>query len=90
MLKSELIRRVAIAHDLKQSEASDVIDTVFSLYAESLATDGRVALPSLGSLTVGVKSARTMKLPNGQTTTVPAKKVAKFSAVKALKALLNK
>ncbi|GAH82519.1 unnamed protein product [marine sediment metagenome] len=86
MNKAELVEEVAGKAGLTKKEAGDVVDAITSAITDTLAMNERVTLVGLGTFQVRERKAR--KGVNPQTReaiNIPAKKVAKFVAGKALR-----
>lgn len=67
-------------------QAEEIVDTVFGTIIKTLAKGDDVAIAGLGKFVVKMRKARDARNPKtGETVKVPATKVAKFSAAKALK-----
>ena len=67
-------------------QAEEIVDTVFGTIIKTLAKGDDVAIAGLGKFVVKMRKARDARNPKtGETGKVPATKVAKFSAAKALK-----
>jgi len=86
MNKAELVEEVAGKASLTKKEAGDVVDAITSAITDTLAMNERVTLVGFGTFQVRERKAR--KGVNPQTReaiNIPAKKVPKFTAGKALR-----
>ncbi len=86
MNKAELVEEVAGKAGLTKKEAGDVVDAITSAITDTLAMNERVTLVGFGTFQVRERKAR--KGVNPQTReaiNIPAKKVPKFTAGKALR-----
>ena len=86
MNKAELVEEVAGKAGLTKKEAGDVVDAITSAITDSLVRNERVTLVGFGTFQVRQRKAR--KGVNPQTReaiNIPAKKVPKFTAAKALR-----
>lgn len=91
MNKTELVAVVAEKAGLTKVEAGKAVDAVTSAITEEMSKGGDVALIGFGTFKVGERSARTGRNPQtGAEMQIPAAKVPKFSAGKALKDAVNK
>jgi DNA-binding protein HU-beta len=67
-------------------QAEEVVDAVFDSIVKSLSKGDEVAIAGVGKFSVKLRKAREARNPKtGETVKVPATKVPKFSAAKALK-----
>ena len=67
-------------------QAEQVVDTVFDSIVKTLSKGDEVAIAGIGKFVVKMRKARDARNPKtGETVKVPAMKVPKFSAAKALK-----
>ena len=67
-------------------QAEQVVDTVFDSIVKTLSKGDEVAIAGIGKFVVKMRKARVARNPKtGETVKVPAMKVPKFSAAKALK-----
>jgi DNA-binding protein HU-beta len=86
MNKAELVEEVAGKVGLTKKEAGDVVDAITSAITDTLAMNERVTLVGFGTFQIRERKAR--KGVNPQTReaiNIPAKKVPKFTAGKALR-----
>ncbi len=91
MKKSELIERVAKAHDgLVRAEAEAVVNIIFGSIAEALARGERVELRGLGVFTTRERRPRRARNPKtGEEVLVPARRVPHFRPSKELARRVN-
>ena len=97
MNKAQLIEALIEKHHAKRESVSipkadmaAVVDGLGELVAEQLRAGGEVTLPGIGKLTVSDRGYRTGRNPQtGEAIEIPAAKVPKFKAAKALKEAVN-
>ncbi|UCG94813.1 MAG: HU family DNA-binding protein [Candidatus Aerophobus sp.] len=86
MNKAELVEEVAGKAGLTKKEAGDVVDAIRSAITDTLAMNERVTLVGFGTFQVRERKARRGVNPQTrEAINIPAKKVAKFTAGKALR-----
>ena len=86
MNRAELAAQVADAAGLSKSDADSAVAATLDAIKGSLADGDSVTLIGFGTFSVSQREARTGRNPStGAQINIPAKKVAKFSAGKALK-----
>ena len=91
MNKDDLINKIASNLDMKKTEARAAVDSVITNIVDSLKSGKEVRLVGFGTFLVSKREARTGRNPRtGQSIQIPAKKVPKFRAGKALKESVNK
>lgn len=90
MSKKDLIDAVAEATELTKDKAGAVVDAVIA-HIEKVMKDGQeVRLPGFGTFKVSKRAERKARNPQtGAEMTLPAARVPKFTAAKALKEALN-
>lgn len=87
MNKRELAAAVADAHDLDNSTATAVVETVFNTIAERVAADDAVTVAGFGTFERRHRAARTGRNPQtGESIQIPAGHSVKISAGSKLKA----
>ena len=85
MNKGELIEVVAKDAGISKALAGKVTDSAISAITKSLKKGEKVALVGFGTFSVGKRKARSGRNPQtGKEIQIPASKVAKFKAGKAL------
>ena len=90
MNKSDLIDAIARHADISKAAAGRALDALTSAITGTLAKGGSVTLVDFGSFYVGQRNARQGRNPQtGAAVAIPAAKVPKFRAGKALKDALN-
>ena len=90
MNKDDLISKVASSIGLSKTEAAKSVDAVFSNISGSLKNGNEVRLVGFGTFLVSNRAATTGRNPRtGESIQIPAKKVPKFKAGKALKDTVN-
>ncbi len=86
MNKSGLIDAVHQVLGGTKVQAEEVVDTVFDTIVKTLSKGEEVSVAGLGKFVVKARKARQARNPKtGETVSVPATRVPKFSAAKALK-----
>ena len=86
MNKSALVEAVAEKLGGTKTQAEEVLDAVFGVVADAMKTDDGVSVPGFGIFTSKGRAARTARNPRtGEPIEVPAMRVPKFKAAKALK-----
>lgn len=90
MNKGELVDAIAKDADISKSEAQEALDSFISNVTKAMKRGNKVTLVGFGTFSTSRRAARTGRNPQtGQPIQIPAKKVAKFSAGKALKDAIN-
>ena len=90
MNKEDLIGQVASGVGLSKADAAKAVDAVFSNITSSLKSGNEVRIVGFGTFLVANRAATTGRNPRtGESIQIPAKKVPKFRAGKALKSTLN-
>jgi DNA-binding protein HU-beta len=88
--KADLVDAIAENADLSKAAASRALDAVLNQITSALQTGDQVALVGFGTFAVKERSARTGRNPQtGAEMKIPAAKVPKFTAGKALKDAVN-
>tara|TARA_B100000686_G_C16469992_1_gene801590 strand:- start:392 stop:667 length:276 start_codon:yes stop_codon:yes gene_type:complete len=91
MNKDILINQVAKDTNVSKSDATKSVNSIFTLITNSLKSGNHVRLVGFGTFLVVNRAATTGRNPRtGQSIQIPAKKVPKFRAGKALKESVNK
>lgn len=86
MTKADLIGKVATKAELTKAEAAKAIDATIEAIKEALKKNDKVTLVGFGSFYVTKRKARKGRNPRtGQEIKIPATKIPKFTAGKALK-----
>lgn len=86
MNKSELIGVVNESLEGTRAQAERVVETIFSTITETLKKGEDVSVAGFGIFSAKERAARTARNPKtGEPIQVPAMRVAKFKAAKALK-----
>lgn len=86
MTKDELIEKVASGTGLSKADASRVINTTIGAITSALKKGQNVTLVGFGTFKVSKRKARKGRNPRtGETITIKAAKVPKFTAGKSLK-----
>lgn len=90
MNKSELIDHIAHNSDISKAAAARALDCVVDGVKRTLKKGGTVQIIGFGSFGVSKRAARTGRNPRtGETITIKAAKVPKFTPGKGLKDYLN-
>ena len=86
MTKAELIDKIASGTGLSKADASRALDSTLNSVKLALKKGQKVTLVGFGTFSVVKRKTRKGRNPRtGQVITIPAAKVPKFSAGKALK-----
>lgn len=86
MNKVEFIEMYAGERQMTKAAAKETIESVMNTILGTLASGEDFEYPGFGKLVIGEQAARTARNPQtGEEIAVPAKKVVKFKAAKALK-----
>ena len=90
MNKNELIARVADRAGISKSSAQDAVDAAFNEIEAALSGGDDVRIVGFGNFSVTHRSASTGRNPRtGEPIQIPASKIPKFKAGKALKESVN-
>ena len=90
MNKQDLIAKVAMDAGLSKSSAAAAVESFLDGVAKALKKGGSVTLVGFGSFKTSVRKARLGRNPQTDAEVkIPKRKVARFSAGKALKESLN-
>jgi len=85
MTKADLVAKIANEAKITKAAAERAINCVTGSIQDCVSRGERIALPGLGSFTTARRKARTGRNPRtGQTISIAAKTVPKFSASKEL------
>lgn len=91
MNKSELIEAIASAADISKAAAARALDAMTDNIMTSLCDGNDVILVGFGTFSVSERAARQGRNPQtGAMMEIPASKVVRFKAGKALKDAVNK
>ena len=86
MNKGELIDSLAGSTGTTKAEASRCLEALTTTVTEELQNGGVVVIPGFGTFSIGNRAARVGRNPRtGTQIDIPASRVAKFKAGKALK-----
>ena len=86
MNKGELIEAIANDASLTKAQAQAALDAFVSNVQSSLKSDDKVTLTGFGAFSASTRGERTGRNPQtGKPIRIPERRVAKFSAGKALK-----
>lgn len=90
MNKGDLVGAVADDAGISKGQAQDAVDSVLSNIEGILKSGGKITLVGFGTFSVSDRSARQGRNPRtGAPISIPARRVARFSAGKALKDAIN-
>jgi len=90
MNKDDLIGKIATNVGISKTDAAKSVDAVFSTITSALKGGNEVRLVGFGTFLVTNRAATTGRNPRtGESIQIPAKKVPKFRAGKALKQSVN-
>lgn len=86
MNKADIINKVHETLDLSKADAERAVETVISSIVDTLKDGNEVSIAGLGIFSAKMRNARTARNPRtGESIEVPAMRVPKFRAAKALK-----
>lgn len=78
------------SHYIQKNDMAAIVEGLGELVAEQLKAGGEITLPGIGKLAVTERAGRTGRNPQtGEAVEIPAAKVPKFKAAKALKEAVN-
>lgn len=90
MNKSELVSAIAEESGLTKADSAKALDATVASITKAMSDGDSVAIIGFGTFKVGDRAARTGRNPQtGAEMQIPAAKVPKFSAGKALKEAVN-
>jgi DNA-binding protein HU-beta len=90
MNKAELIAAVAEKADLPKKDAEKAVRALTDVISEELVKGEKIQLVSFGTFEVSERAAREGRNPkSGEVMNIPASKIPKFKAGKALKDMVN-
>ncbi len=90
MNKAELIDAIAKSSDISKASAGNALDGTLAAIKDALKAGQSVTLVGFGTFSVGTRAARTGRNPRtGESITIGATKVPKFTAGKSLKDAVN-
>ncbi len=90
MTKADLVNAIAEKAGLNKSDAEKALKAVTDAVTDALKADEKVSLVGFGTFSVGQRAARQGQNPQtGAKIDIPAAKVPKFKAGKALKDAVN-
>ena len=86
MNKADLINKVHEELDITKADADRAVETIINSIVDTLKTGQEVSIAGLGIFSAKMRDARTARNPRtGEPIEVPAMRVPKFRAAKALK-----
>ncbi len=90
MNKSELVDALATSAKLSKTDAAEVLDELVGIITGTLQSGDSVSISGFGTFSISNRAARTGRNPQtGATIDIPAARVPKFKAGKALKDAVN-
>lgn len=90
MTKTELVNAIADKSELSKSDSEKALKAFVDTVTEVLQQGDKIAMVGFGTFSVGDRAARVGKNPQtGAAINIPAAKVPKFKAGKALKDSVN-
>ena len=90
MNKQDLIAKIALDAGLSKSSAAAAVESLLEGVSKALKKGGSVTLVGFGTFKTSVRKARMGRNPQtGAAVKIPRRKVARFTAGKALKDSLN-
>jgi DNA-binding protein HU-beta len=88
--KSELVEALAASANMSKTDSAEVIDSLVDIITGALKSGGSVSISGFGTFSVSDRAARTGRNPQtGAAIDIPAAKIPKFKAGKALKDAVN-
>ncbi len=88
--KAELIDAIAKSSDISKAAAGNALDGALAAIKDALKGGESVTLVGFGTFSVGTRAARTGRNPRtGESITINATKVPKFTAGKSLRDAVN-
>lgn len=91
MTKTELVNSMAEKAGLSKADTEKALKSFVDTVTDALQQDDKISLVGFGTFSVGDRAARTGKNPQtGAALQIPAAKVPKFKAGKALKDAVNR
>ena len=90
MNKTELVAAMAEKTGLSKKDAESALKAFIDTVTDELKADGKVQVVGFGTFEVGERAARVGRNPQtGEEISIPASKLPKFKAGKALKDMVN-
>ena len=90
MKKSDLVEAIASKAGVGKGQAQEIIEDVFELIADGLASGEKIDLRGFGTFSVRESAARTGRNPQtGEAIQIPARRVPGFKAGKELRDRVN-
>lgn len=90
MKKIDIVNKLAKANNITKKMAIEIVDDIFAIISDGIATDGRVDVRGFGSFIKTHKEARDYKNPqNGEIVHGSAKNGVKFKVSPCLKDSMN-
>lgn len=91
MTKTELVNSMAEKAGLSKADTEKALKAFVDTVTDALKSNDKISLVGFGTFSVGERAARTGKNPQtGAALQIPAAKVPKFKAGKALKDAVNR
>jgi DNA-binding protein HU-beta len=88
---SELITKLAEAHNVSKTQAKSIVDDVLKSIVDAAASGAEVSLPGFGKFKVKETAAREGRNPaNGEKIKIAASRKLTYSSAKAVKDELNR
>ncbi len=86
MNKADIISQVHETHDITKADAERIVDSIFESIVGAMKDGTQVSVAGFGIFEAKMRAAREARNPRtGETVQVPAMRVPKFRAAKALK-----
>lgn len=86
MTKMEIVQKISTDAKINKASAGRALVSVVKSISTTLKSGGKVSISGLGTFSARDRAARTGRNPRtGESISIPAKKVVKFRASKALK-----
>ena len=90
MTKADLVERIHSKTNISKKDSADVLEEVFSVMKDTLATGEKIKIAGFGNFEVNQKKARTGRNPQtGEAITIEARRVLTFKISSVLKQSIN-
>jgi len=91
MTKADLVESIYSKTNISKKDSSDVLEEVFSIMKDTLASGEKIKIAGFGNFEVKQKSDRKGRNPQtGEPITIEARKVLAFKVSSVLKQVVNK
>ena len=90
MTKADLVERIHSRVNIPKKDSADVLEEVFSVMKDTLASGEKIKIAGFGNFEVNQKKARTGRNPQtGEAITIEARRVLTFKISSVLKQSIN-